>query len=177
MTAPRLDAETAFIYGDKMVAYDDATFLGFLVKRALRPALNYLAQFPEKQAELQRYQRRFEQVYYGSDDVKAEPIRLLLIFQQYYREVFYCNAPEPVARKNIQSRFTQCLQTGNDEFGTILEPKIKKSSRRMARLFVQKLAGLHFPGTCRHRLDAVPIAQIQQIPQKLFLQDFHFFIV
>lgn len=109
-----------------MASYDDAVFLGFLVKGALRPAMDYLAQFQEKKEELQRYQSRFEQEQYAAGDVDADLAQMLLVFQQYDREIFYWNTPEPVARKNMQSRFAQILQTEDAEFGTILEPKIQK---------------------------------------------------
>lgn len=108
-----------------MAAYDDGVFLGFLLKGALRPAMDYLAQFPEKSAELQRYQRRFEQKQYEASDGNAELAPLLLVFQQYYRDIFYWNLSEPAARQHMQTRFAQCLLTEAGEFDTDLEPKIK----------------------------------------------------
>lgn len=115
-----------------MASYDDTVFLGFLMKGALRPALDYLAQFPEKSAELQRYQRRFEQEQYVANDIDADLTQLLLVFQQYYRDVFYLNLPEPVARQHMQTRFADRFLTDEKEFGTFLESKIKKYLKRMA---------------------------------------------
>lgn len=109
-----------------MASYDDTVFLGFLMKGALRPALDYLAQFPEKSAELQRYQRRFEQEQYVANDIDADLTQLLLVFQQYYRDVFYLNLPEPVARQHMQTRFADRFLTDEEEFGTFLESRIKK---------------------------------------------------
>ena len=109
-----------------MASYDDTVFLGFLMKGALRPALDYLAQFPEKSAELQRYQRRFEQEQYVANDIDADLTQLLLVFQQYYRDVFYLNLPEPVARQYMQTRFADRFLTDEEEFGTFLESRIKK---------------------------------------------------
>ena len=48
-----------------MEAFDMDLFHGFLIKGALRPALEYLAQFPEQEADLQRYQSIFEKALFG----------------------------------------------------------------------------------------------------------------
>ena len=47
-----------------MEAFDMDLFHGFLIKGALRPALEYLAQFPEQKADFERYQSIFEKAQY-----------------------------------------------------------------------------------------------------------------
>lgn len=94
-----------------MVTFEEAVLYGFLTKGKLRLAMEYLTQFPEKRAEIQWYQRLFEQEQYIVYDVEPELNQLLYIFQQYYRDAFYLNMPEQSASERMQKRFEQHFLT------------------------------------------------------------------
>ena len=100
-----------------MEAFDMDLFHGFLIKGALRPALEYLAQFPEQEADLQRYQSIFEKAQYLVYPVDDFLNQLLQVFQRYYRIVFYLEHPEEEARQEMQRSFAQLLPHGTDPFG------------------------------------------------------------
>lgn len=100
-----------------MEVFDMDLFHGFLIKGALRPALEYLAQFPEQKADLQRYQSIFENAQYLVYPVDDFLNQLLLVFQHYYRNVFYLEHQEEEARQEMQRSFAQLLPHGADPFG------------------------------------------------------------
>ena len=66
-----------------MASFDADLFHGLLIKGALRPALEYLAQFPEQKADFERYQSIFENAQYLVYPVDDFLNQLLLVFQHY----------------------------------------------------------------------------------------------
>ena len=108
-----------------MGSFDADLFHGFLIKGALRPALEYLAQFPEQEADLQRYQSIFEKAQYLVYPVDDFLNQLLQVFQRYYRIVFYLEHPEEEARQEMQRSFAQLLPHGADPFGEAWEKSVQ----------------------------------------------------
>ena len=68
--------------------YDENIFYGFLIQGDLNGAIGYLKQFPEQAGLYGRYRSVFEQGHYVAYDVDSHLNELLVVYQQYYRDVF-----------------------------------------------------------------------------------------
>lgn len=85
--------------------YNERTFFGFLVKGELNRAISYIKQFPSQIEQYHKYKSLFEDETYLTYDVDADLRQILVIYQQYYREVFYLNIEENQAAENMVRKF------------------------------------------------------------------------
>lgn len=93
-------------------AFDQNLCLAWLKKGRLRPAMEYLAQFPE-QAELYRqYMSLYQQEHYLSYDVDSRLQDILLAYQKYYRDAFYLEQSPEEAAEGLRARLAGLLEGG-----------------------------------------------------------------
>ena len=93
-------------------AFDQNLCLAWLKKGRLRPAMEYLAQFPE-QAELYRqYMSLYQQEQYLSYDVDSQLQDILLAYQKYYRNAFYLEQSPEEATEGLRARLAGLLGDG-----------------------------------------------------------------
>ncbi len=93
-------------------AFDQNLCLAWLKKGHLRPAMEYLAQFPE-QAELYRqYMSLYQQEHYLSYDVDSQLQDILLAYQKYYRDAFYLEQSPEEAAEGLRARLAGLLGAG-----------------------------------------------------------------
>lgn len=93
-------------------AFDQNLCLAWLKKGHLRPAMEYLAQFPE-QAELYRqYMSLYQQEHYLSYDVDSQLQDILLAYQKYYRDAFYLEKSPEEAAEGLRARLAGLLGAG-----------------------------------------------------------------
>lgn len=93
-------------------AFDQNLCLAWLKKGRLRPAMEYLAQFPE-QAELYRqYMSLYQQEQYLSYDVDSQLQDILLAYQKYYRDAFYLEQSPEEATEGLRARLAGLLGDG-----------------------------------------------------------------
>lgn len=93
-------------------AFDQNLCLAWLKKGRLRPAMEYLARFPE-QAELYRqYISLYQQEQYLSYDVDSRLQDILLAYQKYYRDAFYLEQSPEEATEGLRARLAGLLEGG-----------------------------------------------------------------
>ena len=93
-------------------AFDQNLCLAWLKKGRLRPAMEYLARFPE-QAELYRqYMSLYQQEQYLSYDVDSQLQDILLAYQKYYRDAFYLEQSPEEATEGLRARLAGLLEGG-----------------------------------------------------------------
>lgn len=93
-------------------AFDQNLCLAWLKKGRLRPAMEYLARFPE-QAELYRqYMSLYQQEQYLSYDVDSQLQDILLAYQKYYRDAFYLEKSPEEAAEGLRARLAGLLGDG-----------------------------------------------------------------
>lgn len=93
-------------------AFDQNLCLAWLKKGRLRPAMEYLARFPE-QAELYRqYMSLYQQEHYLSYDVDSQLQDILLAYQKYYRDAFYLEQSPEEAAEGLRARLAGLLGAG-----------------------------------------------------------------
>ena len=93
-------------------AFDQNLCLAWLKKGRLRPAMEYLARFPE-QAELYRqYISLYQQEQYLSYDVDSRLQDILLAYQKYYRDAFYLEQSPEEAAEGLRARLAGLLEGG-----------------------------------------------------------------
>lgn len=95
-------------------AFTRDIFYGHLIKGNLKDAMKYLEQFPEQEELYQKYVSVFEKEEYltltDDDTVNA----ILIIYQRYYREVFYLETDERQAAENMRKRFADFFGIGRE---------------------------------------------------------------
>ena len=72
-----------------MEKFEKDTLRGMLVKGNLRAAMAYWEQFPETAALYEKGVALFQKEHYLTYDADAELNGILLVYQKYYRDVFY----------------------------------------------------------------------------------------
>lgn len=97
--------------------YDENTFYGHLIKGDLNGAISYLKQFPERAGLYDRYRSVFEQEQYVTYDADSYLNGLLVIYQRYYRDVFYLNVNAGEAAERMRNRFAALFDTVDQDMG------------------------------------------------------------
>lgn len=87
--------------------YDRNIFHGFLLKGDLKAAMTYISHFPEQQELYRKYISLFQDENYLAYGVDADLNEILLIYQKYYRDVFYLSQNEKDAAMQMHSRFAR----------------------------------------------------------------------
>lgn len=85
--------------------FHDGTFYGYLIKGDLNQAITYIMQFPQQSGRYQKYRSVFEEACYFTLSEDSYLNKLLIIYQQYYRDVFYLNIPPESAAQTMRDRF------------------------------------------------------------------------
>lgn len=99
------------------IKFDENIFYGHLIKGDLNNALGYLKQFPEQAGLYDRYRLVFEQGHYLVYDTDSRLNELLMIYQQYYRDVFYLNVNAAEAAERMRNRFAALWDTADPDMG------------------------------------------------------------
>lgn len=87
---------------------------GMIVKGNLRAAMAYLKQFPETTALYQKGAALYQEEHYLTYDVDEELNDILLIYQKYYRDVFYLELPAEEAAQRLRDRLAELFQVTSD---------------------------------------------------------------
>lgn len=111
--------------------------LAWLKKGRLRPAMEYLAQFPDQAERYQKYVSLFQQENYLSYDVDSGLQKILLAYQKYYRDAFYLERSAEDAAGHLQARLA-------DRFRTDRAAPLDELEERAAEAF--RAGGFHFLG-------------------------------
>ena len=93
-------------------AFDQNLCLAWLKKGRLRPAMEYLAQFPEQAELYQQYMSLYQQEHYLSYDVDSQLQDILLAYQKYYRDAFYLEQSPEEAAEGLRARLAGLLGDG-----------------------------------------------------------------
>lgn len=109
--------------------FERSVFRGHLLKGKLRTAMEYLSRFPG-QAELYRkYVSLFQEENYFTYDVGGGLNEILLLYQKYYREVFYLEQSAEDAAQRLQARLAERFQAGANVPLDELEEKAAEAFR------------------------------------------------
>ena len=93
-------------------AFDQNLCLAWLKKGRLRPAMEYLARFPEQAELYQQYMSLYQQEQYLSYDVDSRLQDILLAYQKYYRDAFYLEQSPEEAAESLRARLAGLLEGG-----------------------------------------------------------------
>ena len=98
---------------DKKDIFENSVFYSYLVKANFKEALSYLKQFSENDEQYRKYEALFEKENYLKYDVDEYLNKILLIYQKYYREVFFLEENVNVAEENMRTRFLKFFDIEN----------------------------------------------------------------
>ena len=90
--------------------YNDNFFYGHLLKGNLRAAMAYLGRFPEQSERYHRYISLFQEEHYLTYDVDDGLNEILLLYQKYYRDVFYLEKDTEEAALELRNRFANLFR-------------------------------------------------------------------
>lgn len=93
-------------------AFDQNLCLAWLKKGRLRPAMEYLARFPEQAERYRQYISLYQQEQYLSYDVDSQLQDILLAYQKYYRDAFYLEQSPEEATEGLRARLAGLLGDG-----------------------------------------------------------------
>lgn len=116
-------------------------FLGRLVRGDLRGAMELIRQSPEHSGLYQKYVSRFEEENYEVFEEDDTLNKILLIYQKYYRDVFYLNMEPEQAEKAMERRFRELLG-GADEAPDFSELESGPIAREFEKRSYHFLGGL-----------------------------------
>lgn len=108
-------------------SFDWSLCLAYLKKGDLRSTMEYAAQFPEHAELYQKYVSLFQQENYLSYEVDDSDI--LLIYQKYYRDVFYLEQSPEDAAEGLRTRLAERFQTDPAAPLDELEEKVAETFR------------------------------------------------
>ena len=97
-----------------MKKFEKETLREMLIKGNLRAAMTYWKQFPETAALYQKGVDLYQKEHYLTYDVDTELNEILLIYQKYYREVFYLELPAEETAQRLRERLAELFQTASD---------------------------------------------------------------
>ncbi len=101
-----------------------------IVKGNLRAAMAYLEQFPETAALHQKGLALYQEEHYRTYDVDAELNEILLVYQKYYRDVFYLELPAEEAERRLRERLSDLLRAASGSSLDELEEMAGAAFRR-----------------------------------------------
>lgn len=97
-----------------MEKFEKDILRGMIVKGKLRAAMAYLKQFPETAALYQKGVTLYQEEHYLTYDVDEELNDILLVYQKYYRDVFYLELPAEEAAQRLRDRLAELLRVTSD---------------------------------------------------------------
>lgn len=123
--------------------FEKRKFNGLLIQGDLHGAVDYLAQFPEQQALLERYRSVFDrgEVMRRSDNMLVN--RVDAVFQAYYRAAFWQKTPEREARAALADDLARLAGVTLDPAAP-LDERLERVEQRVAELV--EAEGFHYLG-------------------------------
>ncbi len=113
-----------------MKKFEKDTLRGMIVKGNLRAAMAYLEQFPETAALYQKGKALYQEEHYLTYDVDTELNEILLVYQKYYRDVFYLELPAEEAAQRLRERLAELFRAAPDSSLDELEEMAGTAFRR-----------------------------------------------
>ena len=110
-------------------SFDWSLCLAYLKKGNLRSTMEYAAQFPEHAELYQKYVSLFQQENYLLYKVDDRLQDILLIYQKYYRDVFYLEQSPEDAAEGLRTRLAERFQTDPAAPLDELEEKVAEAFR------------------------------------------------
>lgn len=95
--------------------FDKGIFYGYLIKGDVMDAIEYLSRFPEQSALHQKYVSVFEKEEYPVGEADQSFHEILLIYQKYYRDVFYLRMDADLAAEAMRSRLIRLFHLSNPD--------------------------------------------------------------
>lgn len=119
--------------------FSKSIYRGYIIKGDLTGAINYVKQFPSQAELYQRFMEVFEREQYTIYEADAGLNELLLVYQRYYRDVFYLCLDREKAEDRLRAGLAGCLGMG-DESMTLCDME----EHHVAEAFQRQ--GLYFLG-------------------------------
>lgn len=121
------------------MVFDCDFYYGNIIKGDLLSAIAYIKQFPEKCDLYNRFVSLYEHEQYISYELDAELNKIMLAYQQYYRDVFYLCIEKERAEQKLKERLADLLDIADEciELSHI-------EQKQLIDLFESR--GLHFLG-------------------------------
>ncbi len=113
-----------------MKRFEKDTLRGMIVRGNLRAAMAYLEQFPEMAALYQKGKALYQEEHYLTYDVDTELNEILLVYQKYYRDVFYLELPAEEAAQRLRERLAELFRAESDSSLDELEEMAGAAFRR-----------------------------------------------
>lgn len=131
---------------DKKEGFEKSLFYSYLIKANLKDALSYLKQYPERGEQYSKYDLLFEKETYLKYDVDDDLNGILLIYQKYYREVFYLEENENIAEEKMLIRFLKFFDIENRdiELDEIEEEYVAKAFKKQSMEFLGGRTGGYY---------------------------------
>ena len=133
----------------------------FFIKGDMKGAIAYMREHEECREILPAYIAVFENCEYRTYDVPEALNRILLQYQVYYRDVFYCGLPEPEAADKLLTRLRALLDMPDAEETLLAEQlRVTFEAKGYHALF-GKTQGYYGPYIWR---DTVPTVYRVELP-------------
>lgn len=97
------------------MAFQDGIYYSTLMSGNVSAAMAYLMQFPEQSYRLVPLQQIFSEEQYISYDIAPKLNSLILVYQQYYRNVFYLHMDIKSSTQQLRNTLAQFLNI-HDEY-------------------------------------------------------------
>ena len=123
-------------------------YRGYMVKGDLLGAIDYVGRFPEQAELYERYKAVFEREQYVTYDVAAELNEILMVYQRYYRDIFYLKVDKKSAEDRLRAGLAGCLgiDGGSVELCDIEQDQVAGAFRRRGFHFMGgRTSGYHGP--------------------------------
>ena len=82
-----------------------------LIEGKVKEAIEIMCDLPEYEKEREQYIDLFENEHYRQYEVDGILNEILLAYQQYFRDVFYCNSDEEIAADKLIRKLCQTFST------------------------------------------------------------------
>ena len=83
----------------------------FFVRRDIKGAIEFMREHDEYRDILHEYVAIFEEEKYLSYDIPSDLNDILLLYQIYYRDIFYCGIPESKASERLIAGLNDIVRT------------------------------------------------------------------
>ena len=101
-----------------------------LIEGKVKEAIEIMCDLPEYEKEREQYIDLFENEHYRQYEVDGILNEILLAYQQYFRDVFYCNSDEEIAADKLIRKLCQTFSISKKEKDALED--------RLQELFEQK---------------------------------------
>ncbi len=126
--------------------FNENIFCGYIIKGNLKDAIKYLKQFPEQTEQYTKYISIFEKENYLTFEIDDYLNEILIIYQKYYRDVFYLDIEAEKAAENMRNRFVDFfnIENKNMEFCKIEENELTEAFHNRSFEFLGGKTGGYF---------------------------------